>query len=195
MKTVIFTVSGRCVFSRGITTNQKQTQQEEEKHDNAHCSPLVTVPGCDWYPEKNYKVWTDRTSESASTSYFDILSNHSASGHRPFSYRQKKTVVLNALWKSIHYNRNQAKMSDMFLMVVHCSIAYYGLEDPHMMVYVRCMSIMWNKDMAHCSCYCFWWIRKWTFNKRYYTFEKNRVLQCTSLVISLSSPRKMSPGK
>ena len=35
------------VFSRGIATNQKQTQQQEEKHDNAHCSPRVTLPGYD----------------------------------------------------------------------------------------------------------------------------------------------------
>ena len=27
---VIFTISGRCVFSRGIATNQKQTQQEDK---------------------------------------------------------------------------------------------------------------------------------------------------------------------
>ena len=30
---VIFTICGRCVFSRAIATNQKQTQQQEETHD------------------------------------------------------------------------------------------------------------------------------------------------------------------
>ena len=51
MKTVIFTISGRCMFSRGIATNQKQTQQQEEKHD----TPLGTVPGYDRYPKTVYK--------------------------------------------------------------------------------------------------------------------------------------------
>ena len=54
MKTMSSSLLVEDGFSRGIATNQKQSQQEE-KHDNAHCSPLVTVPGYDQYPERNYE--------------------------------------------------------------------------------------------------------------------------------------------
>ena len=84
-------------------------------------------------------------------------------------------------------NRNQAKMSNMFL-VVHCSIAYHGLEDPHRMVCVRCMSIMWNKDMAQLLLF----LMNMHINlqqKMLHIWEEQglvQVLQCTSLEISLS---------
>ena len=55
MKTMSSSLLVEDVFRIGIATNQKQTQQQEEKHDNGYCSPLVTLPGYDQYPEKKCK--------------------------------------------------------------------------------------------------------------------------------------------
>ena len=41
----------------------------------------------------------------------------------------------------MNHNRNQAKMFNMFLMVVHYSIAYHGLKDPYMMMCVKCIHV------------------------------------------------------
>ena len=64
-------------------------------------------------------------------------------GHPPFPYRQTShSWLMPSGNQSMNHNGNQAKISDMFLMATHYSITYHGLEDPHMMVCVKCMLIM-----------------------------------------------------
>ena len=167
---VIFTISGRCVFSRGVTTNQKQTQHQEEKHD----TPLVTVPGYDRYPEKIHKGSMDRTLESASTSCFwhAALSFSVWSSSVPF--RANNPVLVNAFWKSIHELQQEPNKDVQWWW---CGALFHHLPRPRGSIWwcvsdvcQSCETKIWH------SCYCFWWIHKWTFNKRCYTFEKNRDL-------------------
>ena len=89
------------MFSRGIATNQKQAQQED-KHDNAHCSPLVMVPGYDRYPENIIKAERTGHWNLHLQAVFDMLPYQSASGHHPFFLQANNSVLVNALWKSIH---------------------------------------------------------------------------------------------
>ena len=62
-----------------------------------------------------------------------------------------KPVLANALWKSIHESQQEPSKDVQYVLdggtLLHC-LPWPLAVDPYMMMCVKCMLIMWNKDMA-----------------------------------------------